>query len=484
MLLVSLEILRAFRYGNRAAKLRLEFVAAHHLGRGEQRARRPVAPLGTRHWNRLHNIRHPQRVDLVSRLHGFLLQIKKHLGHARSLLRQREHGFVHHLHAQCGFHSLAASVSHPEVDARIVTRLVGRRIRRSLDLQLVGRLHEDQAVIADRPRILPEKIRVDIDRARQVRRRGQRQFRLPVHHIQVARQHCLPFLHHIHVSRAALPGRKHSQRNAIAGAIHRVLRAQQNLIRPVARFQAQRSRRVVSLFVAGLDLDGLLARAGPELDHGHAAIVRRGDLVRVAHRVHLNARHRRSPIGISSDHKNLVLQIWNQRAPFGNSGDRQRRFADRNRLAARLGVACRIFHRRLDEHGRGPMAERTPREVTRQPQVESIRPFPIGLALCRHYLELRHVHARRFDADLRPIHWLSEEVVGAYRTCDMVARPVAALRTLVSSRQVDCHFELGQHVSFHVKRQFRGVRARFLGPHHGSQMIRAQVHFVRQCELG
>ena len=71
-------------------------------------------------------------------------------------------------------------------------------------------------MIADGPRVAPEQIRADIHRARQVRRGRQRQFRLAVHDIQVARQHGLAFLDHVHISRAALLRRKDVQRNALA----------------------------------------------------------------------------------------------------------------------------------------------------------------------------------------------------------------------------------------------------------------------------
>ena len=99
-------------------------------------------------------------MDLIARLHRFLFEIEEDLGESRLLLRQREHGLIHHLHAERRLYAFAARVSDSEMHARIVARFVRRGIGRCFDLQLVGRLHEDQAMIRHRPRVAADHVRV------------------------------------------------------------------------------------------------------------------------------------------------------------------------------------------------------------------------------------------------------------------------------------------------------------------------------------
>ena len=98
-------------------------------------------------------------MNLIPRLHGFLFQVEKHLGKARLLLRQREHGFVHHLQSQRRLDAFAMRIGHAKLDARIFARLVNRRVQRRFDLELVGRLHECHAMMRPPDRVPPEKIR-------------------------------------------------------------------------------------------------------------------------------------------------------------------------------------------------------------------------------------------------------------------------------------------------------------------------------------
>ena len=68
----------------------------------------------------------------------------------------------------------------------------------------------------------------------------------------------------------------------------------------------------------------------------------------------------------------------------------QGRFADGDRLAARLGMARGILHRGLDQHARRALAQRASREIVGQLEVEVIGAVGIRLALHRPGLE----HAR------------------------------------------------------------------------------------------
>ena len=169
-------------------------------------------------------------MDLVARLHDFLLQIEEHLGEAGLLLGQREDGLVHHLQSQRGLHAFAVRIGDAEANARVVARLVDGGVGGGLDLQLVGGLHEDQAMVGDGARVAAEQIGVEVERAGQVGRGGERQLGLAVDDVEVAGEHGLAVLDDVDIGGAARLRGKDLELDAIAGAIDGALGAQQNLV--------------------------------------------------------------------------------------------------------------------------------------------------------------------------------------------------------------------------------------------------------------
>ena len=81
-----------------------------------------------------------------------------------------------------------------EADARIGAGLVDSGVGGGFDLQLIGRLHEDQAMIGDRLSIAAEQIGVDVERPRHIGRRVEREFGLAVLEIDIAREDGLAVL--------------------------------------------------------------------------------------------------------------------------------------------------------------------------------------------------------------------------------------------------------------------------------------------------
>ena len=104
-------------------------------------------------------------------------------------------------------------------------------------------------------------------------------------------------------------------------------------------------------------------------------------------------------------------------------------------------MSGRVLHGRLHQHVRGTLVERTPGKVSRQQQIESIRPFPIGHPPDRTHFVHRHIHAGRFHLNFRIVHRVAEEVIGANRAVHVVSRPVAVLRLLAFFGEVHGHFE-------------------------------------------
>ena len=221
-------------------------------------------------------------------------------------------------------------------------------------------------MIADRARVAAEQVGVEVERAGQVRRGGERQFRLAVHDIQVAREHGLAFLDDVHVRRAALLGREDPELNAIAGAIDGAFGAQQNLVRARASFEGHGARRAIAFLVAGLDVQRRGCRRRP------AGGSRQRRLRRWSHSGRDSRRRGPStsavagfPSGYEVRMKTWFSRLGIERAALGNRRDDQRRFADRDRFAARFGVAGGILHRGLNQHARRALAERPAGEVMR-----------------------------------------------------------------------------------------------------------------------
>ena len=170
-------------------------------------------------------------MDLIARLHHFLLEIEEDLGEAGLLLREREDGLVDHLQAESSADAFALRVGDVEADARVGAGLVDGGIGGGLDLQLIGRLDEEEAMVGDRLRVAAKEIGVDVERARHVWRGVQCELRLAVLEIDVAREDGLAVLDDIDVRGAAGARGEDLELNAVAGLDDGAVGAQKNLVR-------------------------------------------------------------------------------------------------------------------------------------------------------------------------------------------------------------------------------------------------------------
>ena len=185
--LVAASVLRIFRHGHGSAEFRLKLVRVHHFSGGEQCARRAVPLFELRMLDRLDNLRHTDGMDLVTRLHHFLFQIKEDLGETRLLFRERKDRLIHHLQAESRMHTFTAGVSNAEADASFAPRLVNRRIRRCFNLEFVRRLHEDEPMIAHGPGVPAEEISIEVHRSREFGRRRKRKFSVSIYDVEITR---------------------------------------------------------------------------------------------------------------------------------------------------------------------------------------------------------------------------------------------------------------------------------------------------------
>src|SRR5262249_20746001 len=161
------------------------------------------------HLHGFDDLGHPDRVDFIPRLHRLLFQVEKDLRKPRLLLGEREYGLVDYLQPEGGLDTLAPLIGDVEPDARLFTRALRGSIGSRLDLQFVGGLYEDEPVVGYRLRVASEEIRMEVQRAGKFRRRGERQLRLPVDQVEIARENGLAFLDNIYIRRAAFFGREH-----------------------------------------------------------------------------------------------------------------------------------------------------------------------------------------------------------------------------------------------------------------------------------
>ena len=333
-------------------------------------------------------------------------------------------------------------------------------------------------------RITAEQVGVEVHRSRQFRRGRQRQFRLAIFNVQVARQNRLPFLDDVNVSGASLQCRENFHSNGISRSVNRAFRAQQDLVLPSSRLQRHAARRAISFPIRCFHRESLRSRARFDSNHRHSAVVRRRALVGVVPGLNRQLRSRRCSIRIRSEQKDLVLQTRDERATFRNRGDQQRRFANGDWFSAALCMPRGVFHCDLDEHPRCSLAQRPSRKVPRQLQVEFITSVAIGLPLHGPNFKYRHVHAGSLYADFCSIHRLPKKVIRSHRALHMIAWPVAPLRFLPVSRELHRHLEFRQNVSLDVQCDLRHVwRRRFGFAQQRAQVVSAQVHFIGQREF-
>ncbi len=162
-------------------------------------------------------------MDLITRLHHFLFQIKECFREARLLLRQGKDSFIDDLQAERGADSFPMCVGHAEADTRIATRFIAAAVRRGFNFQFIRRLYENQAMISDRLGITAEEVGVDIECARHLRRGRERKLGLPVLQVEIARQNRLPIAHDVNVGGSASAGREDFQFHPFAGFHNRAV---------------------------------------------------------------------------------------------------------------------------------------------------------------------------------------------------------------------------------------------------------------------
>ena len=102
--------------------------------------------------------------------------------------------------------------------------------------------------------------------------------------------------------------------------------------------------RAVSFFVARLNLDVFGPCSGTEANNRNSGLVGCDLLISFSRDTDPQISARRGPVWIRGEDENLVLQIGDERASLGNGCDQQRRFADRDRLAASLSVPGGILY--------------------------------------------------------------------------------------------------------------------------------------------
>src|SRR5450631_108298 len=380
--------------------------------------------------------------------------------------------------------ALAARIGYAELDSRLSPRLIYRRIRHGFNLQFVRGLHEDQAMVPDRACVPTEEIRTDIHRPRHLRRGSQRKFRLAVFELQVTRQYRLSFLDDVYGRRPARLAGKHFELNALTGAVHGAFRAQQNLILALARFELTLAGRMVSFAIGSLNFQSRVTRFWLHARHANAALIGGHVLIDIPGGVDHQVGLRGSSVGVRSQNKNLVLEIWDERATLWNRRNQKRRFADGDRFTASFRMTGRVFHRGLNQHASGTVAERPPGKVFRQLNVETIRSVRVRLAVSRRHFKHCDIHRGSLDADFGVIHRLSKKVVGTHRAGDVIAGLVAALLLFALIAELHCHLEFWQHVSFDIERDLRGIRRRLGVAHQRTQVVRAQVYFIGQSKFG
>ena len=202
--LIALPVFGVLGHRHIFADFYFEFVMADDLSRGKQGARRPIALIQFRNVNRIHDLRHINRVDFVAGLHHLLFEVEEDLGKARLLFSQSKHGFIYHLQPKSSLHACSMRVGDLELDARVATGPVGRCVWCRLDFQFVGWLHKEKAVISNWGCVLAEKVGTDIYGPGHVGSRSQREFRLTILQVEIACQHCLTVFDDVYVCGAPL----------------------------------------------------------------------------------------------------------------------------------------------------------------------------------------------------------------------------------------------------------------------------------------
>ena len=341
-------------------------------------------------------------MDFVARFHHFLFEVEEHLREARLLVRQREDGFIDDLNAQRRVHALPARIGHFEMNARFGSRLVLGGVRCRLNLQFARRLNEQQPVIRNGLRVWAENVCAAIECTRHLRGRRDREFRLTVMEVQVAGKNRLLVFHDVNVGRASRLGRKYFQAHHIPRAIHCAFGAQKHLIVSIPCFERNLRRDGVSLFVVSLHLERRVARARIQPHQRHTTFIRRDTLLGILPRANLQMRLRWGAVRICCQHKNLVLQIRDQRPRLRDRGNQKRGFAYGDWHAARFGMASRVLNGCFHNNTRSPLVQRTPGKIRWKLEIKAVCAVAVGLPLNRRRGDI-HLHEKD-DADSGEVH--------------------------------------------------------------------------------
>ena len=179
-------------------------------------------------------------MNLVARLHHLLFEVEEDLGEAGLLFGQREDGLVDDLQAERGADAFAMAVGDVEANARVGAGPVDGGVGGGLDLQFVGGLDEDEAMVGDRLRIAAEEIGVDVESAGHLRAWRRGELGLAVLEVEIAGEDGLAVLDDVHVGRAASARGEDLELDAVAGLDDGAVGAQQNLVGAGAGLRAER----------------------------------------------------------------------------------------------------------------------------------------------------------------------------------------------------------------------------------------------------
>jgi hypothetical protein len=144
-------------------------------------------------------------VNLIARLHDLLLEIEEDLGEAGLLFGKSKDGFIDDLQTEDSTDAFTPRVGDVEPYACIGAWFVDRRIGGGLDLQLIGGLYEDEAMVGDRLGVTTKEIGIDVERASHLWRCVEGEVDLSVLQVEVARKDGLPVFDDIDVNGATSP---------------------------------------------------------------------------------------------------------------------------------------------------------------------------------------------------------------------------------------------------------------------------------------
>ena len=192
-------------------------------------------------------------MDLVAGLHDLLLEIKEDLGEAGLLFGEREDGFIDDLQAEGGTDAFTAAVGDVEVNAGFGAGFVDGGVGGGFDLQLIGGLDEDEAMVGDGLGVASEEISVDVESAGHLGRGVEGEVGLAVLEIEIAGEDRLAVLDDVDVGGAAGAGGENLELNAVAGLDDGAVGAEENLVSAGAGLERDVAGGAVAMVVVGLD---------------------------------------------------------------------------------------------------------------------------------------------------------------------------------------------------------------------------------------